>query len=555
MPRYTNTEYDIVKAFEAIENELIASLINNLDRHRAEEVKEGYNWTQWQAVQLAALDEYKRHNAKKYNKQFKNINGMIEQLISEYRAAGETDQEIEILEAIKKGFKAHKSKPGMTGEFFKVNNRKMDALIDATIHDLEKAEHAILRMANDKYRKTIFNAQVYAASGATYTKAVDMATRDFVAAGLNCVEYKNGARHTLSSYANMAIRTANKRAYLTGEGESRRSRGISTVIVNKQSGPCPLCLPFMNKILIDDVWSGGQASDGPYPLMSTAIAAGLYHPNCEDIHSTFFEGIDDEPDATWTKEEIAEIEKNVKLNTQKKNAERQYERCSRLAKYSLDEENKRIYKHRAEQWREKCKNIENMKNNLDNNFEGNYNNYRTKEELESVAAEIRKEISKYSKNNSKWSGIININNDLIGEGIAGQKEWDCKITVIDNVDNGTIWHEMLHSCSGSYYGKEIYQNNRYIEEASVEYLTQQICKQNNIKTNSAYEELTNVLQVINDKFEYGTDMEFGKELFNVPLPERYQWLEDKVENSLRENNVSFEDYYDVMRFVEKLKGG
>lgn len=34
-------------------------------------------------------------------------------------------------------------------------------------------------MANDKYRKAIFNAQVYVNSGAaTYEKAVDMATKD-----------------------------------------------------------------------------------------------------------------------------------------------------------------------------------------------------------------------------------------------------------------------------------------------------------------------------------------------------------------------------------------
>lgn len=38
------------------------------------------------------------------------------------------------------------------------------------------AETAVLRKADDDYRKAIFNAQVYANSGAgTYEKAVDMA--------------------------------------------------------------------------------------------------------------------------------------------------------------------------------------------------------------------------------------------------------------------------------------------------------------------------------------------------------------------------------------------
>lgn len=41
-----NTEYDIEKAFRAIEDELIASMIRNLDRHRAEEDELGFNWAQ-----------------------------------------------------------------------------------------------------------------------------------------------------------------------------------------------------------------------------------------------------------------------------------------------------------------------------------------------------------------------------------------------------------------------------------------------------------------------------------------------------------------------------
>lgn len=57
------SDYDIGKAFEEIENELIDSMMRNFSRHRAEETKEGYNWTQWQAEQLKALEEYRKTNA------------------------------------------------------------------------------------------------------------------------------------------------------------------------------------------------------------------------------------------------------------------------------------------------------------------------------------------------------------------------------------------------------------------------------------------------------------------------------------------------------------
>lgn len=55
---------------------------------------------------------------------------------------------------------------------------------------MRRAETAMLRMANDQYRKVIFNSQVYYNSGAgTYEKAVDMATKDFLSRGINCYWY------------------------------------------------------------------------------------------------------------------------------------------------------------------------------------------------------------------------------------------------------------------------------------------------------------------------------------------------------------------------------
>lgn len=273
-------DYDIEGAFAAIENELISSMMRNMKRHRVEEVAEDKQWEMWQALQLKSLEEYKKKNQGKFTSWFSDINGQIDEVIKQANQTGQMEQELEILKAIKKGFKgARKASSTMQAEFFRLNERKLDALIKATKNDLLKAEHAILRRADDQYRKAIFNAQVYANSGAgTYEKAVDMATKDMLSAGLNCVEYANGARHTLKDYADMAIRTASKRAYLQGEGVMRQSWGISTVIINKRGNPCPKCLPFVGKVLIDDVWSGGDASDGNYPLMSSAITAGLYHP-------------------------------------------------------------------------------------------------------------------------------------------------------------------------------------------------------------------------------------------------------------------------------------
>ena len=360
---------------------LIKSMIRNMDRHRAEETKEGIEWSMWQAEQLKALEKYKRENRKRYGKQFRNLNNEMGELIRMSRRRGNMQQEIQILKAIQRGYrfpnmpkrlfnlledmdgknfrqkassllKMFKGREATqaTAEFFRLNDRKLEALIKATTNDMERAETAILRMANDQYRKAIFNAQVYANSGAgTYEKAVDMATKDILSRGLNCVEYANGDRHTLADYADMAIRTASKRAYLQGEGEKRQEWGITTVIIAKRGNPCPKCLPFVGKVLIDDVWSGGKKSDGPYPLMSKAIASGLYHPRCKDSHTTYFPGISTADD-TWTEKELEAVGQTNKQEAGQQYVKRQAEKYGRLAEYSLSPENQKQYKQKSEKW-------------------------------------------------------------------------------------------------------------------------------------------------------------------------------------------------------------
>lgn len=365
------SDYNIKESFERIENELIDSMMRNFSRHRAEETKEGYNWTQWQAEQLKSLEEYRKHNAKKFGKRFKAINSKVEEMIRTAKADGNASQEAEILEAVKDGFKAPK-KPSAhsTAEFFKVNDRKLDALIKSTTDDLKRAETAVLRMSNDKYRKAIYNAQVAMNTGAvTYEQAVDIACKDMLNAGLNCVEYKNGARHTLSDYADMAVKTANKRAYLRGEGEKRAEWGVSLVVVNSRQGGCPDCAKYIGKVFIDDVYSNGKKSDGNYPLLSTAIKNGLFHPRCKDSTSTYYEEITTlEP---VSPEEEAEMDRRERLEEKQQYAQRQAERFDRRAEYSLDEDNKRIAQTRANEWHDRADRLEEKVNKAESNSSEN----------------------------------------------------------------------------------------------------------------------------------------------------------------------------------------
>ena len=361
-------DYDINSAFKAIEEELIASMIRNMEHHIDIEKSENMTYPQWQAEQLKALQEYRINNRHSFNRGTPNIRKQIEKAIRQAYKNGRTMQEAEILKAIKNGFvPPHKPSAAAQAEFFKINERKLNALIKSVTDDIVKANHATLRMANDQYRKTLFNAQVYFNTGTgNLRQAVDMAARDFLAKGINCVEYKNGRRVSAASYAQMALRTANTRAYLCGEAQMRDEWGISTVIVNKRGAACPLCMKWVGRVYYDDVWGHTNITDDKYPRLSTAIAGGLYHPNCKDGHTTYFEGVSTPP-AEPTKQDIVQANEVSRAEAKANYAARQVEKYRRLAEYSLDDDNKAKYRQRLSEWQ---KQVEIAENNVANDGNG-----------------------------------------------------------------------------------------------------------------------------------------------------------------------------------------
>ena len=265
-------DYDIAEAFRRIELELIGSMKRNWEKHNLEEREAGFTWSRWQAEQLKGLEDFKKKNPKLFSSRFQAIN---ENFLNSLLSQRETN-------------------------FFGVNHDRMRALIKASTHDLIKAETAMLRTTNDAYRKVIYNAQVYMASGAGSLKqAIDMASDDFLTKGINCVVYKGGRRVNIATYAEMSLRTANKRVALYADGARRQEMGIHTVKVSKYGMCSKTCLPWQGRVYVDDVYSGGTAEEAKrlkLPLLSEAMHGGLFHPNCRHTLSTYFPEADDEDD-------------------------------------------------------------------------------------------------------------------------------------------------------------------------------------------------------------------------------------------------------------------
>nr|DAU42333.1 MAG TPA: minor capsid protein [Caudoviricetes sp.] len=377
-------EYDIKKIMEGIEMQLIASMKRTLWSHKEDEKAKGFDWPQWQALKIKQFEDYKKANKEIFNNNTKNLNRNIYKNIKEQFKEGASKTKKSALKAgvIKKDdFK-------LGGSFFGLNDRKLNALIKSTKTDIKDVKYATLRMANDQYRQIIYKAQVFANTGAgTVKQAIDMASNDFLKRGFNCIEYKNGSRHNIADYCDMAIRTANKRANLMGEGEMRKKLGNSLVYISKHGGACDKCTPWEGRVYIDDVWSGGKENDGKYPLLSTAIAGGLFHPRCHHGASTYYEGINDEPEeVTQAKGHRNEEDKYTQYLQQR---QKQYQR---LAAGSLLPENVL-------------------------NYQNNVNKLQNQIESSKIDTNKSETIKQLEKNKIEYNSVQMLNNNITEEEI------------------------------------------------------------------------------------------------------------------------------------------
>lgn len=328
-------DYNIKELYEEMELHLISSMKRNLSRHLKEEEKVGFEFTQWQAEKLKELKRYQKENQKIIGDYTKGLDKNISKHLHKELKQGSID-------AINQYNSTHDKKISKTlnKSFFQTNDRKVNALIKTVNNDLKSANTSALRMINDEYRQVIHKSAFFAANGVmTEKQAIDMATKDFLSRGINCIEYANGRRVNIASYSEMAIRTASLRAHLMGEGNFRKSIGRTLVKVTTHGGACKLCTEWQGKVLIDDVYSGGKP-DGKHTLLSEAMKKGFLHPNCKHGLTTYYpelEGIKYDEEETDIAEELQE-----KINYYTRN-EKRYER---LSIGSLDETNIKNYKQK-----------------------------------------------------------------------------------------------------------------------------------------------------------------------------------------------------------------
>lgn len=316
---------EIAELFDRIEEQLIESLKRNLAPHRAWEKDEGFDWPAWQAEKLKNVWKYRNQNKKLIRQYAPVIDRETAKLLRDQFSEGKDD-------------------------FFGVNTARLDKLIDEIQHTEQRAERAALRMMDDVYRRTIYQASAAMATGSvTLPKAIDMATKDFLAAGIRCIEYRDGRRVDIADYAHMALRTAAARSAMMGDAARRERIGIDTVLVSQYGACSETCLPWQGQVYIDDVfgaWNGeragnrGKSRNGLwYPLLSAAIEGGLFHPNCRHTLADWIEGVSKLPKPMNGKA----IRENAKLEGRQRALEREVRKYKRLEAGSMEPETVKQY--------------------------------------------------------------------------------------------------------------------------------------------------------------------------------------------------------------------
>ncbi|GGO63182.1 phage minor capsid protein [Nonomuraea cavernae] len=162
-----------------------------------------------------------------------------------------------------------------------------------------------LRMVNDVYRQVIAETTPLALTGAiTREQATTQALQKFAAKGITFFDGKNRT-WSISSYAEMAARTAMARAANEGHLQTLAANGRDLVMVSRAPYRCPRCLPWEGKVLSQtgstgdrqekNVLTGEMVTVRVAGTVAQARAAGLQHPNCKHTFGVYLPGMTKPP--------------------------------------------------------------------------------------------------------------------------------------------------------------------------------------------------------------------------------------------------------------------
>lgn len=201
---------------------------------------------------------------------------------------------------------------------------------------LDDVTRRITRYADDAYRAAVADAAsrlVLGREGLTPATAQGRAWAELTRHGVTGYTDRAGHRWNLSSYVEVATRTATQRAYNAAHEARMTAVGVEFFTVARDGHPCPLCLPWEGAVM--------AAQPGiPDPAVRVkatveeARAAGLFHPNCRHVLVPYFPGVTHvAPPSAWTAADDARYRATQRLRA----LERQVRMWKRQQASALDD--------------------------------------------------------------------------------------------------------------------------------------------------------------------------------------------------------------------------
>lgn len=175
-------------------------------------------------------------------------------------------------------------------------------------------------------------------------------------------------------------------------------------------------------------------------------------------------------------------------------------------------------------------------------------------DLTAVSKKVDKALNQYNLKKSKWSGntVIRKRDDMVGT--SGKKDWNCDVVLREDASVKTAVHEHLHARSVSYYDRSTYILHQKLEEGTVELFAQEICKKNDVAYRGAYPQTVKRLRMIISITKVEDSFDFAKQLFDIPLPKRYNWLRQKADDAILTGSLSEKTVKSLNDAVEYMRG-
>ncbi|MFF6829635.1 phage minor capsid protein [Streptomyces longwoodensis] len=181
----------------------------------------------------------------------------------------------------------------------------VDRLAAALVQETGPVHQRMLRQSMDVYRTVVAEAVSAPQLGATTRRqAAERALTRFADRGVTGFVDQAGRAWNMTSYVEMATRSALGRAAVDAHTERLGAAGIDLVVVSDAPEECPRCKPWEGKVLRREGPAGADTVEVEHATeddemvsvrvagsLPEARAAGLMHPNCRHSVSVYLPGV------------------------------------------------------------------------------------------------------------------------------------------------------------------------------------------------------------------------------------------------------------------------